>query len=101
MIDTDDILCVCADIGPCLLARYRRQRGRVEGLDTLSHGKSKRHSTMDSLHLDIECLLDGVTDDSWKYLDDDLITTCYHAPLEWIPLMRRIGVTTEYVRATT
>ena len=55
----------------------------------------------ESLCRDIERLLDGVTDDGWKYMDDNLIVACYHAPPEWIPLMKRIAVSAEYVRATT
>ena len=49
----------------------------------------------------MERLLEGVTDDGWQYLDDDLIIACYHAPPQWIPLMKRIVVATEYVRAAT
>ena len=49
----------------------------------------------------VERLLEGVTDDGWKHLDYDLITSCYHGPHEWIPLMKRIVVAAEYVRAMT
>ena len=54
---------------------------------------------MDSLQLDVERLLEGVIDDGWKYLDDDMIIACYIAPLEWISLMRRIAIVAKYVRA--
>ena len=53
--------------------------------------------TLDSLQLDMERLLEGVTDDGWQYLSDDLISACYRDPPEWISLMRRIMVVTEYV----
>ena len=63
VIDTNDIVCVCVDIGPHPLAGYHRRRGRVEGLDSPSHEHRRCRSTLDSLCLDIECLLDGVIDD--------------------------------------
>ena len=53
---------------------------------------------MDSLQLDIERLLEELTDDGWKYLEDDLIATCYRGRPEWISHMRRITVAAEYVR---
>ena len=46
----------------------------------------------------MEHLLEGVIDDGWKYLDQDLIASCYHAPHEWVPLTRRILVAAEYVQ---
>ena len=30
---------------------------------------------------------------------DDLFASCFHAPLQWIPLMKRINVAVEYVYA--
>ena len=56
---------------------------------------------LESLQLDIERLLEGVTDDGWQYLYNDLIAMCYRAPMEWISVMRRIVVSLEYVRAET
>ena len=53
------------------------------------------------MRLDVEHLLEGVTDDWWKYLDEDFIITCCKAPPEWISLMRRIEFIAEYVRAAT
>ena len=101
VIDTDDILCACADIGPRPLAGYQRWRGRVEGLDPPTHEHRRRQSTLASLRRSIENLLEGVTDDGWHYLEDDLIIACYHSPPKWIPLMKRIAVIAEYVRAAT
>ena len=54
---------------------------------------------MDSLWLDVERLLEGVTNDGWYYLNDNLIVAYYRAPLEWISLMKRIAVVVEYGRA--
>ena len=45
--------------------------------------------------------MDGVTDDGWKYLDDDMIIACYKSLSEWISQMRRMAVAAEYIRATT
>ena len=42
-------------------------------------------------------LLKGVMDDGWQHLDQDLIASCYHAPHDWVPLMRRIAVAAKYV----
>ena len=53
---------------------------------------------MDKFWQHVERLLEGVTDDGWQHLDDELITTCYHAPCEWIPLMKRIAVAADYVQ---
>ena len=47
----------------------------------------------------MERLLEGVTDDGWQYLDDNLIAACYRAPLEWLSQMRRIVVVVVYVKA--
>ena len=99
LIDTDEIRCPCADIEPQPLVFYQRHRGRVEGLDPPAHRHKRCQSALDSLRLDVERLLEGVTDNGWKHLNNDLIVACYHAPVEWIPLMRRIAVATEYVRA--
>ena len=101
VMDTYDILCACAGIGPRPLIGYQRWRGKVEGLDSPTHGKRRPQSNLDSLQIEIERLLYGVTDDGWKYLVDDMAFTCYHAPQEWIPLMRRIIVDVEYVQETT
>ena len=98
--DTDDILCACVYMGLHPPAGYQRCGGKVEGLDQRAHGNRRCQRTLDSIPSDIECLLDGVTNDNQQYMNNDLITTCYHAPPEWIPLMRRIAVTAEYVRAT-
>ena len=74
----------------------------MEGLDSLAHEKRRRHSTtLDSLRLDVDKLLEGVTDDGWKFLDDDLIAACYRDPPEWISLVRRIAIVAEYARATS
>ena len=54
-----------------------------------------------SLSCDIRSLLEGVTNDVWQHLDDDMIYSCYCMPLEWIPLMKRIAVAIEYVQAAT
>ena len=43
-------------------------------------------------------LLKEITDNEWKYLDDDMIIICYRSPPKWIYLMRRITIPTEYVR---
>ena len=43
----------------------------------------------------------GVTNDGWKYIDDDLIVACDIYHLEWISLMRRITFVVEYVIAVT
>ena len=63
MTDTDDVLCVCADVVPCLSGGYKQWRGRVEGIDPPTHG---RWSTLTSLRHDIENLLYGVTNDGWQ-----------------------------------
>ena len=42
--------------------------------------------------------MDGVTDDKWQYLDDDVISVWYRTP-PGISLMRTIAVVAEYVRA--
>ena len=89
--NTDDVPCVCVDVGPRLPASYEQWRGRVEGVDPPTPGPQ---STLCSLCHDIESLPEGVTDDSWQHLDDDLITSFYHAPLEWIPRIKRIAVAT-------
>ena len=73
----------------------------MEGLDPPTHGHMRCWSTLESLQFDIENVLNGVTNDGWQYHDDDLSTTCCHAPPEWIPLMRRIIVDVEYVQETT
>ena len=52
---------------------------------------------LDSLCLDMEQLLEGVTDDGLRHLDDDLIVMCYKASPEWISRMRRIMVVAKYV----
>ena len=45
--------------------------------------------------------MEGVTNDGWQYLDDNLIDACYRAPPEWIYLMRRITIAAKYVRVVT
>ena len=65
VIDTDDILCACVDVGPHPPAGYQQHRDRVDGLYLATHGKRMRQSaTMDSLWLDVEQHLEGVTE-SW------------------------------------
>ena len=40
--------------------------GTVEGLDAYAHGKMRRHSdTLESLRMDVEMTLEGVTDGGW------------------------------------
>ena len=47
---------------------------------------------------DMERFLEGVTDDGWQHLDNDLIFACYRSPPEWISLVRRIMVVVEYIK---
>ena len=101
MTNIDDILCVCAYIRPHPPTSFKRRRGRVEGIDPPANGHERGWSTLNSLLLDIECLLEGVTNDGWWYLDDDMIIAYYRAHLEWIFLMRRIVIVVEYVSAVT
>ena len=74
----------------------------MEGLDPPAHGKRK----VEDCYVGLTMYIHGVnilvgTNDGWNYLDDDLITAFYRAPLEWISLMRRIAVVAEYVREET
>ena len=102
MIDIDDILCSCANMRPLPPVGYQLRRGKLEELDPPTHGKRRRRSdTLESLRLDVERILEGVIDDGWWYLDDDLIIACYRSPPEWIALMWRIAVDFENVIETT
>ena len=71
----------------------------MEGMDPLAPSRRKERDNISELRKHVELLLEGVIDDGCQYLDDELITACYHAPPEWIPLMKRIDVVAEYVRA--
>ena len=66
----------------------------MEELDPPTQG---RLSTLTSLHREIENFIDGMTDDGWKHLDDNLIDSCYRAPPKWIPLLKRITVAADYI----
>ena len=71
-------LCACAYIGPHLPTCYQHQMGVVVGLDLPA--RRKEHKVIDDLWGIMEHLLEGVTDDGWHHLDQDLIASYYHDP---------------------
>ena len=72
--------------------------GVVVGLELPT--RRKECKVIDDMWGLMESVLEGVMDDGWQNLDQDLIASCYHAPHKWVPLMRRIVVAAEYVWAT-
>ena len=51
---------------------------------------------MDGLLPHLERLVDGIFDDGWKHLSNDVIASIHSFPLEWTSVMRRMAMACEY-----
>ena len=51
---------------------------------------------MDEFLLHLERLADGIYDDGWQHLNNELIAAIHSFPLEWTSMMRRMAVTYDY-----
>ena len=53
---------------------------------------------MDGLLPHLERLTNGVSDDGWQHLRNDVIASIHSFPPDWTPVMRRITVACDYFR---
>ena len=51
---------------------------------------------MDAIFLHLERLAEGISDDGWQRLYNELITAIHNVPLEWTFVMRRMVVACDY-----
>ena len=49
----------------------------------------------------LEQLVDGVSEDGWQHLSNDVIASIHSFPLEWTSVMRRMDVAYDYFRRAT
>ena len=58
----------------------------------------KRWQEVDGLLLHLEWLADGVSNDGWQHLSNDVIASIHSFPLEWTSMMRKMAVACDYFR---
>ena len=46
----------------------------------------------------MEWLAQGISNDGWNHLDNDLIASIHSVPLEWTSVMRRMVIACDYFR---
>ena len=49
----------------------------------------------------LEWLAEGISNDRWKHLYNELITVIHSVPLEWTSVMRRMAIAYDYFRQAT
>ena len=58
----------------------------------------KQWQEVDEFLSDLEKLTDGISDDGWQHLNNDLITAIHIFPPEWTSVMRWVAVAYDYLR---
>ena len=52
---------------------------------------------MDNFLSYLEWLANGISDDGWKHLSNELIAAVHSFPLEWTSVMRKMDVACDYL----
>ena len=87
-------LFVYADIGAHPPPKYHR---RVVAIAPVGNPRRRRQEVDEFLPY-LEWLADGISNDGWQHLNNDMIASIHIFPPEWTSVMRRMAMACEYFR---
>ena len=91
-------LFVYIDIGLHPPPGYRRRVVTISPATVPTGNPCRQRREVDEFLTHLEWLADGIYDDGWQHLNNDMITSIHSFPLEWTSVMRRVVVACDYLR---
>ena len=91
-------LFVYVDVGPYPAPRYQSQVVFIAPTVVPAGNPRRRRREVDDFLPYLKCLADGISDDGWQHLNNDMIASIHSFPPEWTPVLRRVVVVYDYLR---
>ena len=90
-------LFVYVDIGPHPPPGYQRRVVAIAPMVVPVGNPHRRQREVDEFLPHLERFIDGISDDGWQHLSNDLIASIHSFPLEWTSVMRRVAMACDYL----